>query len=121
MQDAQASYALIGGQGAGIGTRRALLRALAAGVDPETRLSTIAAAESVTVDGETSIVGAACEMLRQDVPHVAVAFRGEPVGILTLREVMAVLLEVFDTEDWMRALRVAVVSPSGPSLTLRPV
>jgi hypothetical protein len=51
-------------------------------------------------------------MLTEHVRHLLVRLDDEEVGILSLRDVVAVLLQTADPELWLTSLRVAIATPS---------
>jgi CBS domain-containing protein len=96
MRGAEVSAALVG-SGDAIVTEGDLTRALAAGLGPETPLSSVAVANPVVVDPDVSVVAAAEEMMYRHVHHLVVRDRtGSVQGIVSEEEVLLALLEVLD-------------------------
>jgi CBS domain-containing protein len=63
------------------------------------------------VPGDCSVMDAGAVMLNEEVRHLIVEL-GDGVGIVSLREVMAVLLCAVNPKIWLARLRVAVTGPS---------
>lgn len=99
-------------QGPGIVTERDLARALAAGLGPKDGLAGVAVLHPVAVPSGTSIIDAAAKMLRDEIRHLLVVDDGNLVGILSIRDVMAVLLHSLSPDPWVETLREAVTVPT---------
>lgn len=104
------SSVLVGDE-SGIATERDLVRALAAGVGPDEAIAAVATAHPVRVSGDCSVMDAGAAMLNEEVRHLIVEI-DDAVGIVSLREVMAVLLCAVNPRIWLTRLRVAVAAPS---------
>lgn len=100
------SAALVGGPGA-IVTERDLTRAWSHGLTGDESVSDIATDHPVVVDAHTPIAEAAALMLNREVRHLIVVDR-ERVGIVSLRTVMAVLLQAVHPERWLAELRLRI-------------
>jgi signal-transduction protein with cAMP-binding, CBS, and nucleotidyltransferase domain len=107
---AEAVSALLLSDHEGIITERDIVRAVAAGCDPNEPVVVSASRHPVTVDGSMPVVRAAGLMLNEHVRHLVVDDAGE-IGIVSLRDLVAVLLQVADPELWLTSLRVTVASP----------
>ncbi|HXR21548.1 MAG TPA: CBS domain-containing protein, partial [Acidimicrobiales bacterium] len=111
MRAANISSALVAGlpeQSPGIVTERDLARALAAGLGPMDRLSNVAVLHPVAVSSSMSVIDAAAKMLHDEIRHLLVVDEGDLVGILSIRDIMAVLLHSLTPEVWVETLREAV-------------
>jgi CBS domain-containing protein len=109
MREANVSSALVG-DGKAIVTERDLARTLAAGLGPEAAVSVFAVADPITIPAATGVVDAAAEMLRKEIRHLVVTAHGEVLGVVSLRDVMAVLLQATDPTVWVATLREAVTT-----------
>ena len=58
------------------------------------------------------IVDAAALMLNEEVRHLVVDFPGGNVGVISLRDIAAVLLQTASPHIWLSMLRVAVEEPT---------
>ena len=96
---------------AGIVTERDLARALGAGCVATDPVGTVATPHPLTVAGDMTVVTAAELMLNEQVRHLVVELDGG-VGIVSMRDLLAVLLQAVDPHLWLTSLRVAVESPS---------
>jgi CBS domain-containing protein len=110
MRDASVSSALVGPEGAII-TERDLARAVAAGVKLDGPVTTMLSRHPVRVSADMPIVEAAAVMLNEEVRHLVVDFAGGAVGIVSLRDVTAVLLQTTNPHIWLSTLRIAVEEP----------
>lgn len=109
---AERTSALLVGPGTGgIVTERDLTRALASEYPPETPVAEIATPLPLSVRPETDILIAAATMLNQEVRHLVVEMPGGGEGIVSLRQIMAVLLQAAQPDIWLAALRVNVEMP----------
>ena len=88
-------------------TERDLTRAWSHGLTGEEPVSTIATTNPIVVGPEMSVLDAAALMLNRDVRHLIVV-DGHTVGIVSLRTVLAVLLQAVQPELWLSALRVSI-------------
>ena len=77
------------GEGPGILTERDLLHSIAAGEDPESeRVARHLTADVVLASPEWSLEEAAAAMIRGGFRHLVVIDGGEPVGVLSVRDVV---------------------------------
>ena len=97
---------------AGIVTERDLARALGAGCAASDPVETIASRHPVTVPGSTTVITAAGMMLNEQVRHLLVELDTGAVGVVSIRDLLAVLLQAVDSELWLTSLRVAIETPS---------
>jgi len=110
MRLANVSALLVEGEGReGIVTERDLTRALAAGLGPDDRVSIVTSVHPIRVQGEMSILEAAALMLNEEVRHLVIEQDGTR-GVVSLREVMAVLLQAVSPHIWLDSLRIALLS-----------
>ena len=93
-------------------TERDIARGVAGGCPPEADVRTLATPHPVVVEWALPVVRAAGLMLNEHVRHLVVQLDGGAVGILSLRDVVAVLLQTADPEMWLTSLRVAISTPS---------
>jgi len=100
--------ALLVGDDRRIATERDITRALAAGLSPDAPVAAVATPRPITVGPETTVIEAAACMLNDEVRHllVQVGERGE--GIVSMRDVMAVLLQAATPQVWLSSLRLAI-------------
>ena len=109
---AAAVSALLVGDGAGIVTERDLARALAAGCLSTDPVEAIATRHPLTVSGDTTVVAAAGVMLNEQVRHLVVQRDTGAVGVVSMRDLLAVLLQAVDPQLWLTSLRVGIETPS---------
>jgi CBS domain-containing protein len=109
MRQANVSSALTE-DGKAIVTERDLARALASGLGPEAALATVYVSEPIMIPASTRIVDAAAEMLHNEIRHLVVTDHGDVLGVISLRDVVAVLLEALDPAVWVATLREAVTT-----------
>jgi CBS domain-containing protein len=110
LRSAGVSSLLVGDRTA-IVTERDLARALADGRDPSDPVATVATAHPVTVRATTSVMAAAAVMLNEEVRHLVVEL-DDGVGIISMRDVLAVLLQCVDPHFWLRSLQLAIETPA---------
>jgi signal-transduction protein with cAMP-binding, CBS, and nucleotidyltransferase domain len=79
--------------GAAIISERDMTRALAAGLGRDIRVSEVATARLVTVPAEMSILDTAALMFNEEVGHLVVRSSETTRGVVSLRSVVAVLLQ----------------------------
>ena len=108
MSERGVSALLVGTGGVAIVTERDLTRALALGYSADTPVAEIASPLPVTVSSRTEIVDAAALMLNEEVRHLVVEMPDGSAGILSLRQVMAVLLQAATPEIWLTRLRLSI-------------
>src|SRR5262245_41142876 len=78
---------------AGILTERAVLKAVAAGAEPESStVQDFMTSDVVTVGPEWDLIEAAGEMARRRIRHLVVYDGGQLLGILSVRDVLPALL-----------------------------
>lgn len=94
-------------EGDGIVTERDIARALGHGVPLEASVEAIATWPPITVPASTAIVDAAGIMLNEHVRHLLVR-HDEVVAVVSLRDLVALLLEATNPEVWWSTLRVSV-------------
>lgn len=92
-------------------TERDLAEAVADGLDVYGPVTSIAADRPVTIDAHTSVVDAAATMLNRGVRHLVVR-EGDQVGVVSLRSIMAVLLQALEPSVWLSGLRFSLSSSS---------
>ena len=91
-----------------IATERDITRGLAAGLNPDALVITVATHHPIIVDPESTIVEAAATMLNEEVRHLLVALSDHDEGIISMRDVMAVLLQAASPQVWLTSLRMAI-------------
>ena len=97
---------------AGIVTERDLARAHGAGCAATDPVVAIASRHPVTVPGTTTVIAAAGLMLNEQVRHLLVELDTGAVGVVSIRDLLAVLLQAADPQLWLTSLRVAIETPS---------
>lgn len=100
--------ALLVDDGQAILSERDMARALAAGHHPEDPVALVASTEPITVGSETLIVDAAALMLNQNIRHLVIRFPDGESGVVSMRAVLAVLLQAANPELWLKHLRLNV-------------
>jgi CBS domain-containing protein len=111
MQSAGVS-ALVVGDRAGIVTERDFARALGAGYARTAAVEAIASRHPLTVPGETTVMAAAGLMLNEHVRHLLVELDTGTIGVVSIRDVLAALLQAVDPHLWLTSPRVAIEAPS---------
>ena len=111
MGRANVSSVLVGTAGA-IATERDLTRALAAGLSSDESIVTVASRDPVRVGALIPLVDAASLMLNEQIRHLVIEFPDGREGVVSLRDVMAVLLQTADPQLWLTSLRIAIQTPS---------
>jgi CBS domain-containing protein len=111
MTAAKVSSLLLEGR-AGIVTERDLARALGAGCEATDPVEAIASRHPVTVPGCTTVTAAAGLMLNEQVRHLLVELDTGHIGVVSIRDLLAVLLQAVDPHLWLTSLRVAIETPS---------
>lgn len=109
MEQHRLSAVLVGDPAIGIVTERDLARGLASGFGADDFLAPFISRPVITVTRDTTIVDAAALMLNEEIRHVVVVLDGVPV-IVSLREVMAALLQAVEPRSWLASLRLALTS-----------
>jgi CBS domain-containing protein len=97
---------------AGIVTERDLARALGAGSSAMDPVEAIASRHPVTVPGATTVIAAAGLMLNEQVRHLLVELDTGLIGVVSIRDLLAVLLQAADPKLWLTSLRDAIETPS---------
>ncbi len=97
---------------AGIVTERDLARAHGAGCAATDPVVTIASRHPVCVPGATTVIAAAGLMLNEQVRHLLVELDTGAVGVVSIRDLLAVLLQAADAHLWLTSLRTAIETPS---------
>jgi signal-transduction protein with cAMP-binding, CBS, and nucleotidyltransferase domain len=110
MEAANVSALLVGELG-GIVTERDITRAIGHGVPPGETVASVATPRPLVVPGSMTVVEACAVMLNEQVRHLVVEVDGT-VGVLSLRDVAAVLLQSAGPHLWLASLRVAMDAPS---------
>lgn len=111
MRSHNVSAALVGAGHRAIVTERDITRAVAEDHLPDAPVSEVATPLPVTVSGEMTVVAAAAVMLNQEVRHLVVESPDGTVGIVSIRDVMAVLLQSTHPELWLASLRMKLDVP----------
>jgi CBS domain-containing protein len=109
MQEAKVSSALTE-DGKAIVTERDLTRALASGLGPEAAVAAVYVPNPITIPATTSIIDAAADMLHNEIRHLVVIDHGDVLGVVSLRDIVAVLLQALDPAVWVATLREAVAT-----------
>jgi len=91
-----------------IATERDITRGLAAGLNPDALVVTVATPHPIVVDPQSTVVEAAATMLNEEVRHLLVALSERDQGIISMRDVMAVLLQAASPRVWLTSLRMAI-------------
>jgi signal-transduction protein with cAMP-binding, CBS, and nucleotidyltransferase domain len=113
MADSNVSAVLVGAEAEAIVTERDLARALANGHTPEDSIESIASFHPVTVSGRTPVTEAAALMLNEEIRHLVVDLGAGVTGVVSLRALMAALLQASNPEIWLESLRISVgLTPS---------
>jgi CBS domain-containing protein len=113
MQAENVSALLVGPGVNAIVTERDVTRAIGAGCSPMAPVADSATPLPVTVGGSTDILEVAALMLNQEIRHVVVELEDGSIGIVSLRTIMAVLLQAAQPKVWLSALREQVTFDSG--------
>jgi CBS domain-containing protein len=75
-------------------------------------LSVACVTDPITMAASATVVDAAAEMLRHEIRHLVVKVGGDVLGIVSLLEVKAVLLQPLDPTVWVATLRAALTTPT---------
>lgn len=94
--------------GTGIVTERDLVRAISHGISPSEAVGNIATAHPVVVSGALSVVDGCATMLAEGVRHLVVDIGGGRLGVVSIRDVLAVLIHSTTPQVWLSSLRMAV-------------
>jgi CBS domain-containing protein len=111
MRNANVSSVLVGTHGA-IATERDLTRALAEGLSGDAPILTVASRVPVRVAADLPLADAAALMLNGEVRHLIIEFPDGHEGVVSLRDIVAVLLHTATPEVWLTSLRLAVEAPT---------
>jgi signal-transduction protein with cAMP-binding, CBS, and nucleotidyltransferase domain len=111
MRHANVSCVLIGAHGA-IATERDLTRAVAAGLSADEPILTVASRDPVRVGALIPLVDAAALMLNQEIRHLIIEFPDGNEGVVSLRDIVAVLLQSANPHLWLTSLRLAIETPT---------
>ncbi|HKH05959.1 MAG TPA: CBS domain-containing protein [Acidimicrobiales bacterium] len=79
-------------------TERDVTAAVADGRAPDTLTAELATPRPATVDRDATVVAAAARMLDEGVRHLVVVQGGRAVGVVSIRDLLAVLLQAFPPE-----------------------
>jgi signal-transduction protein with cAMP-binding, CBS, and nucleotidyltransferase domain len=113
MRSRNVSALLVGAHAEAIVTERDLARALANGATAGDSIATLATFHPITVPGHMPIIEAAALMLNEEIRHLVVDLGSGTTGVVSLRAIMAVLLQASDPELWLECLRIRVqMTPS---------
>lgn len=111
MRTANVSSALVG-PGRAIVTERDLTVAWAEGRSGDEPVSEIASPDPLVVSAGMSICEAAATMLNHEIRHLIVVRGDDPPGVVSLRSVMAALLQSASPEAWLTTLRISFNQPA---------
>jgi acetyl-CoA synthetase len=111
MRSNNVSSVLIGPGHVAIVTERDLTRALAADYPVDTPVSELATPLPQCVPGTTDILDAAALMINQEVRHLIVELPDGSDGVVSIRDIMAILLQAAKPELWLSSLKVKVEIP----------
>lgn len=92
--------------GSGIVTERDLTRAWSEDLEAEDPVSSVASRHPIVVDADSSIAEATATMLNQGVRHLIVKMPDGSMGVVSLRGVMAAVIQAISPEPWLTSLRV---------------
>lgn len=111
METTHVSALLVAGD-RGVLTERDLARALAHGVDPDSPVLATATRYPLVVPSAMSVLDACAVMLNEDVRHLVVDDGADGTGVVSIRDVAAVLLQSARPELWLTSLRAAFELPA---------
>jgi acetyl-CoA synthetase len=100
--------ALLVDNGNAIVSERDMTRAIASGLTFEEEVATVATPQPIVVDANVPIVEAAALMLNEEIRHLVVRVSDDRLGIVSLRAVLAVLLQATKPDIWLEKLRLQV-------------
>ncbi|HLU53589.1 MAG TPA: CBS domain-containing protein [Acidimicrobiia bacterium] len=92
--------ALVVDRGRAVVTERDISRGIGAGTGPEEPVSTVATPGPLIVDGSMSVAMCAGVLLNEQLRHVLVSMPDGGLGVVSLRDVSAVLLRHVDPWVW---------------------
>lgn len=110
MREARISAVLVD-DGDVILTERDLVRAFETGLERDEPALRAATIHPVRVPADVTVMEAAAIMLNQEVRHLVVAHPDGGSTVLSLRDVVAVLLQAVDPHIWLTSLRLSVELP----------
>lgn len=111
MRHANVSSVLVGTLGA-IATERDLTRALADGLSGDESIVSVASRDPVRIGALIPLVDAAALMLNEQIRHLIIEFPDGREGVVSLRDIVAVLLQSANPQLWLTSLRLAVQPPA---------
>ena len=85
---------------------------MAAGLSSDEPIMTVASRDPVRVAADLPLVEAAALMLNDEIRHLIIEFADGRDGVVSLRDIVAVLLQSADPELWLASLRLAVQLPT---------
>lgn len=100
--------ALLVDPGQAIISEQDMARALAAGLGPDDQVLAIASRQPITVGADMAIIDAAALMLNEKIRHLVVRLPDQRLGIVSLRTIMAVLLQATTPKLWLERLRLHI-------------
>ena len=103
------SAVLVGRGATAIVTERDLSRGLAAGFGPGDPVDELVTRHLIVVPASTSIVDGAALMLNEEIRHLVLDTGGGTNAVVSLREVMAALLQAVEPRIWLSSLRLAIL------------
>ena len=98
--------------GGGIVTERDVVRAVGHGTPPTASVDEIATAHPVVVSGAVSITEGCAAMLAEGIRHLVVDIGGGQLGVVSMRDVLAVLIHSREPQVWLSSLRLVVPDSS---------
>ena len=95
-----------------IATERDLTRAVAAGLSSDEPIMVVASRDPLRVGASSPLVDAAALMLTEEIRHLVIEFPDGREGVVSLRDIVAVLLQTANPQLWVTSLRLAIEAPS---------
>lgn len=92
--------ALVVDRGRAVVTERDISRGIGAGTDPDEPVSTVATPGPLIVEGSMQVAMCAGLLLNEQLRHVLVSMPDGGLGVVSLRDVTAVLLRHVDPQVW---------------------
>jgi CBS domain-containing protein len=111
MREQSVSSLLVDGR-SGIVTERDLVRALGAGSAPHEPVEIAASWHPIVAPAATTVTAGAALMLNEQVRHLIVELDDGAIGVVSMRDLMAVLLQAVDSHLWLASLRMTIEGPS---------
>jgi CBS domain-containing protein len=96
----------------GIVTERDVAWALAGGLAPTEAISAAATGHAVSCDPSMRVVDAAALMLNGQVRHLVIDHVAGGRAVVSMRDVLAVLLQAADNRVWLTSLSVSISTPT---------